>query len=122
MTVAFSLMVFAYGQSCTLLPGFTPSTLANGVSKIAFQIPEATFTQSCTQAQGTIVCDNGTVTNGNIYKYPSCINHTWANCTTPLVANHLEYKTLYKAGTSTYTQNCSQLSQSLQCLNGIFTG
>lgn len=122
MTVAFSLMAFAYGQSCTLLPGFTPSTLVNGVSRIAFQIPEATFTQSCADAQWTIVCDNGTVTNGNIYKYPSCIPHMRSGCTTPVVANHLEYKTLYKASTSNYTQNCSQLSKSLQCLNGIFTG
>jgi len=34
----------------------------------------------------------------------------------------LEHKTLYKAGTANYTQNCNQLSQSLQCLNGAFTG
>jgi hypothetical protein len=51
MTLAFSLMAFAYGQSCTLLPGFTPNTLVNGVSRTAYQIPEATFTQSCEDAQ-----------------------------------------------------------------------
>lgn len=122
MTLAFSLMAFAYGQSCTLLPGFTPNTLVNGVSRTAYQIPEATFTQSCEDAQWSIFCDNGTVTNGNIYKYPSCITHTWTGCAIPVVANHLEHKTLYKAGTANYTQNCNQLSQSLQCLNGAFTG
>lgn len=97
MTVAFSLLAFAYGQSCTLLPGFSPSTLANGVSRTAYQVPEATYTQSCADAMGTITCDNGTVINGNTYKYPSCIAHTWSGCTNPTAA-HLEYKPRYKLG------------------------
>ncbi len=122
MTAAISLIAFAHGQSCTLLPGFTPNTLTNGVSRTAFMIPEATYTQSCNDAQGTITCDNGTLIGGNTYRYPSCIPHTRAGCTTPTGANHLEYRTLYKAGSSTYTQSCNQLSQSLQCLNGVFTG
>lgn len=122
MTLAFSFVAFAQAQSCTLLPGFVPNILIDGVSRTAYQIPEATYTQSCLEAQGTIRCDYGTLVDGNIFKYPSCIPHTRSNCTTPTLANHLEYKTLYKASQSTYTQTCQQLSQTLQCLNGIFTG
>ena len=121
MAIAFALVAFAHGQNCTLLPGWTPSTLMNGQSKTWYQISEATFTQSCTGAVWIITCVNGSVANGNIFKYPSCIPHTRANCTTPTGANHLEYRTLYKLAQATYTQTCQQLSQNLQCLNWIFT-
>lgn len=47
MTIAFSFIAFAYGQSCTLLPGWTPSVLADGQSRTGYQINEATYTQSC---------------------------------------------------------------------------
>ncbi len=122
MTFAFLFFAAAHGQSCTLLPWFSPSTLANGVSRIAYEIPQATYTKSCTQAMGSISCDNGVVINGNIYKYMSCIPHDREDCTTPTPANHLEYKTLYKAAQSTSTQSCLALGQSLQCLDGVFTG
>ncbi len=122
MTIFFSFIMFAYGQSCQLLPGWNPSTLADGQSRTWYQIQEATFTQSCTQAAWTITCISWSVANGNVFVYPSCTPHTWANCTTPTGANHLQYRTLYKANYNTYTQSCQQLSQSLQCLNGIFTG
>lgn len=121
MTIVFSFIAFAYGQSCTLLPGWSPSVLADGQSRTWYQISEATYTQSCTWSVGTITCISGTVAYGNIFKYPSCIPHTWANCTTPTGANHLQYRTLYKAGTASYTQTCQQLSQNIQCLNGVFT-
>ena len=121
MAIAFALVAFAHGQNCTLLPGWTPSTLMNGQSRTGYQFPEATFTQSCTGAVWIITCVNGSVANGNIFKYPSCIPHTRANCTTPTGANHLEYRTLYKLAQATYTQTCQQLSQNLQCLNWIFT-
>ncbi|MEI6774554.1 MAG: hypothetical protein WCL18_07400 [bacterium] len=80
-------------------------------------MPEATLTQSCTGTVGTITCVSGSVAYGNIFKYPSCIPHTWANCTTPTGANHLEYRILYKLSQATYTQTCQQLSQNLQCRN-----
>ncbi len=121
MTIAFSLVAFAYGQSCNLLPGWSPSTLADGQSRTGYQINEATYTQSCDAAAGTITCTNWVLNNGNTFKFASCIPHVRNNCTTPLTGNHLEYKTLYKASQATYTQSCQQLSQSLQCLNGIFT-
>lgn len=121
MTIAFSFIAFTYGQSCTLLPGWTPFTLADGQSRTGYQISEATYTQSCTWSVGIITCISGSVAYGNVFKYPSCIPHTWANCTTPTGANHLEYKRLYTAWVATYTQTCQQLSQNLQCLNGIFT-
>lgn len=121
MTIAFSLVAFAHGQSCTLLPGWTPAILADGQSRTWYQVSEATYTQSCTGSVGSITCISWSVAYGNIFKYPSCIPHTRANCTTPTGANHLEYKTLYKLSQATYTQTCQQLSQSLQCLNGIFT-
>ena len=114
-------MAVAYGQSCNLLPGRNPSTLADGQSRTGYQIPAATYTQSCAQAVGIITCISGSVANGNIYTYPSCTPHTWANCSSPTGANHLEYKTLYRAGQATFTQTCQQLSQNLQCLDGIFT-
>ncbi|MFA7298754.1 MAG: hypothetical protein WC010_03875 [Candidatus Absconditabacterales bacterium] len=124
MTIVFSLVAFAHGQSCQLLPGWTPSTLADGRSRTGYQIPDATYTQSCPSAFGMITCISGVIINngGNIFKYPSCTPHTWANCTTPTTANHLDYKTLYKSATNTYTETCQQLSQSLQCLNAVFTG
>ena len=56
MTLAFSLVAFAHGQSCQLLPGWSPSTLADGRSRTGYQIPEATYTQSCPSAFGTITC------------------------------------------------------------------
>ena len=121
MTIIFSLMAFAHGQNCTLLPGWNPSTLMNWQSRTGYQVSEATFTQSCTGAAWLITCVNGSIANGNIFKYPSCIPHTRANCTTPTGANHLEYRTLYTLAQATYTQTCQQLSQSLQCLNWIFT-
>lgn len=121
MTIAFSFIAFAHGINCTLLPWFSPSTLTNGVSRIAYEIPEASYTKSCAQAMGSITCDNGVVTNGNIYKYPSCITHEWDDCTTPVMADHLQYKTLYKSAQSNYTQSCLALSQSLQCLDWVFT-
>lgn len=123
MTIAVSLFAFAYAQNCSLLPTRSPyTTLADGHSRTWFSIPEATYTQSCYQSLGTITCVSGSVANGEIYKYASCIPHAWNNCTTPTVANHLEFKVLYKASTATYTQTCQQLSQNLQCLNGVFTG
>jgi len=121
MTIGFSLVAFAHGQNCTLLPWWNPSTLIDGQSRTGYQITEATYSQSCTGAAGQITCISWSVANGNIYKYPSCIPHTWANCTTPTGANHLEYRTLYKAATASYFQTCQQLSQSLQCLNWVFT-
>lgn len=121
LILAFAFITFAHGQNCTLLPGWSPSTLADGQSRTGYKIQEATYTQSCDTSVGTITCISGSIANGNIYKYPSCIPHNWANCTTPTTANHLEYKTLYKSNTNSYTQNCQQLSQSLQCLNGVFT-
>lgn len=48
MTVAFSLVAFAYGQNCNLPLGWSPSTLADGQSKTGYAVPEATYTQSCT--------------------------------------------------------------------------
>ena len=123
MTIAFSLVAFAHGQSCQLLPWWSPNTLADGRSRTGYQIPEATYTQSCPETFGMITCISGTIINngGNIFKYPSCIPHMWSNCTTPMAANHLEYKTLYKANHNTLTQSCQQLSQSLQCLDTHFT-
>ncbi len=121
MTIIFSLIAFAHGQTCHLLPGWTPSTLADGQSRTGYQVNQATYTQSCTGSAGIITCISGTVDNGNIFKYPSCIPHTWANCTSPTIANHLDYKTLYTLWTATYTQTCQQLSQNLQCLDGHFT-
>ena len=121
MTIAFSLVAFAYGQSCTLLPGWNPSTLADGQSRTGYQVAEATYAQSCTASAGLITCISGNVANGNTFKYPSCIPHTWANCTTPTGANHLEYRMLYKSAQATFTQTCQQISQNLQCLNGVFT-
>lgn len=121
MTIAFSLVAFTYGQSCTLLPGWNPSVLPDDQSRTWYQVNEATYTKSCTGSLGTITCISGSVANGNIFRYPSCIPHTWANCTTPTGANHLEYRTLYKEGIATYTQTCQQLSQNLQCLNWVFT-
>lgn len=56
MTVAFSLVAFAYGQNCNLLPGWSPSTLTDGQSRTGYQIDEATFTQSCTGSLGLITC------------------------------------------------------------------
>lgn len=121
MTIAFSLVAFAHGQNCNLLPGWSPSVLVDGQSRTGYQIPEATFSQTCAQAAGQISCVSGSVANGNIFKYRSCTPHTRNNCTTPTTANHLQYKTLYKSNQNTYTQNCQQLSQSLQCLNWTFT-
>lgn len=121
MTIAFSLLAVAYGQNCTLLPGRSPSTLADGQSRTGYQVSAATYTQSCTGSVGLITCISGSVVNGNIFKYPNCTPHTRANCTTPTGANHLEYKNLYKTATATYTQSCLQLSQNLQCLDGHFT-
>ena len=121
MTVAFSLVAFAYGQNCNLPLGWSPSTLADGQSKTGYAVPEATYTQSCTWSAAIVTCISWSIANINTYKYPSCIPHTRANCTTPTGANHLEYRTLYKANHNTYTQTCQQLSQSLQCLNGAFT-
>ncbi len=127
LLASFAIMIlaflsFAYGQNCTLLPWFSPSILINGDSRTAYSIPEATYTQSCEDARGTITCTNWTVINGNTYKYPNCIDHTWSNCTSPTWANHLEYRRLYSAWTATYTQSCWDLSKNLQCLNGVFTG
>ena len=121
MMMFFALVAFAHGQNCTLLPWWNPSVLIDGQSKTGYQVPEATFTQSCTGSVGVITCISGSIANGNVFKYQSCIPHTRANCTTPTWANHLEYRTLYKLAQSTYTQTCQQLSQNLQCLNGIFT-
>jgi len=121
MTIAFSLVAFAHGQSCNLLVWRSPSTLADGQSRTGYKVNEATFTQSCTGSAGLITCISGSVANGNIFKYPSCIGHSWSGCMMPTGANHLEYRTLYKLGTATYTQTCQQLSQSLQCFNWVFT-
>lgn len=121
MTMIFVTMAFAYGQSCQLLPGWSPSTLGDGQSRTGYQIPKATFTQSCTWTAWLITCISGSVANGNVFTYPSCIPHTWTGCSTPTGANHLQYKTLYKLNHNTFTQTCQELSQSLQCLNGVFT-
>ena len=96
--------------------------LADGQSRTGYSVNEATYTQSCTGSRAIITCVSGSIANINTYKYPSCIPHTRANCTSPTGANHLEYKTLYKASTNNFTETCQQLSQSLQCLNGVFTG
>lgn len=123
MTIAVSLFAFAYAQNCSLLPTRSPyTTLADGHSRTWYSIPEATYTQSCHESLGTITCVSGSVAYGDTYKYASCIPHTWTGCTTPTVANHLDFKVLYKAASATYTQSCQQLSQNLQCLNGVFTG
>ena len=122
VAMIFSFVAFAHGQNCTLLPGFSPSTLTNGDARTAYSIPEATYTQSCEDARWAITCTNGTVINGNIYKYGTCIEHTRNNCTTPTGALHLGYAYLYSANTATYTQSCDELKQNLQCLNGVFTG
>ena len=122
MITAISLVAFAHGQNCTLLPGWNPSTLVDGQSRTWYQISEASYTQSCAAAAGTITCINGSIANGNTFKYPSCVPHTWANCTTPIAATHLDYKVLYKLPQATYTQTCQQLSQNLRCINGVFTG
>jgi hypothetical protein len=47
----FSFIAFAHGQNCTLLPGFSPSTLTNGDARTAYSIPEATYSQSCEDAK-----------------------------------------------------------------------
>ena len=47
MTIAFSLVAFAHGQNCNLLPGWSPSVLADGQSKTGYMISGATYTQSC---------------------------------------------------------------------------
>ena len=114
--------VFAYAQDCQLLAWWSPATLTNGHSLTGYSSPDATYTQSCTGLQGIITCNNGTLTNGNTYRYQSCTPHTWANCSTPRTGNHLENKLLYKLSQATYTQTCQQVSQSFQCLNGSFTG
>jgi len=121
MITAISLFAFVQAQNCTLLPGFSPATLADGQSRTGYQINEASYTQSCAAAAGTITCISGSIANGNTFKYPSCVSHTWANCTTPVAATHLQYKVLYKLPQATYTQTCQQLSQNLRCLNGVFT-
>lgn len=118
----FSFVAFAHGQNCTLLTGFSPSTLNNGNTISAYSIPEASYTKSCEEAKGNITCTNGSVINGNIYKYANCTEHTRNNCTTPIAAEHLEYKYLYSANTGSYTKSCGQLRQMLQCLHGVFTG
>jgi len=56
VTIAVSLIAFAYGQNCTLLPGRTPSTLADGQSRTGYQVNEATYSQSCTDSVGLITC------------------------------------------------------------------
>lgn len=124
MTIAFSLVAFTYAQSCQLLPGRNPSTLADGQSRTGYKISEATYTQSCDQAAGQITCINGNIINnlGNIYKYASCTPQIWDDCTTPIGADHLEFKTLYRANHNSLTQSCQQLGQNLQCLDGVFTG
>ncbi|MCX6823685.1 MAG: hypothetical protein NT085_00965 [candidate division SR1 bacterium] len=124
MTIAFALVAFAHGQSCHLLPGWNPSTLADGQSRTGYQISAATYTQSCADSLGIITCVSGSIANnlGNVYPYASCTPHIRGNCTTPIAALHLEYKTLYKANHNSLTQTCQQLSQSLQCLDSHFTG
>ena len=48
MTIAFSFVAFAHGQSCALLPTWAPLTsLADGQSKTGYMISGATYTQSC---------------------------------------------------------------------------
>ena len=56
MTIAFVFVAFAHGQSCQLLPGWNPSTLADGASRTGYQIPAATYTQSCADSVGIITC------------------------------------------------------------------
>ena len=123
MTIAFVFVAFAHGQSCHLLPGWNPSTLADGASRTGYQIPAATYTQSCADSVGIITCVSWSIANnlGNVYPYASCTPHIWGNCTTPIAALHLDYKTLYKANHNSLTQTCQQLSQSLQCLDSHFT-
>lgn len=121
LIMIFSLAAVSYAQNCILPMGRSPSTLTDGQSKTGYSIAEATYTQSCTWSKALVTCISWSIANINTYKYPSCIPHTWANCTTPTGANHLEYKILYKSLTNTYTQTCQQLSQNLQCLNGVFT-
>jgi len=123
MTILFLFVTFAYGQNCTLPLGWGSPTLANGQSRTWYQITWATYTQTCTGAAALLTCTNWVISPDiNTFKYASCTPHTWANCTSPTGANHLQYRTLYKANQNTYTQTCQQLSQSLQCLDGTFTG
>ncbi len=119
----FSLIAVASAApNCTLLPWWIPSTLQDWHSLTGYSNTQATYTQSCSQLVGTITCVSWTVVNGNTYKYPSCTPHTWANCTSPVSANHLAYKILYKIGQATPTFSCQQASQNFQCINWAFTG
>jgi len=110
-------------QTCQLLPTFGLPPLTDGASITGYRLPEANYTESCDQLQGILYCRNGSLGNaGNTYKYPTCIPHTWKNCTGPTGANHLEWKFLYTADTATYTQDCRSLSKNFQCIDGKFTG
>jgi len=122
ITMILWLITFAYAQNCTLPLGWTPATLTDGQSRTGYYLSGATFTQSCAQSAALLRCTSGSISPSiNIFKYPSCTQQTWANCTTPTQANHLEYRLLYRSPTNTHTQTCQQLSQNLQCLNGVFT-
>ncbi|HCB51841.1 TPA: hypothetical protein DEP21_04740 [Patescibacteria group bacterium] len=95
----------------------------DGDAVTGYRLAEATYTESCDQLKGTLYCINGSLGNaGNTYKYPTCIPHTWKNCTGPTGANHLEWKYLYKADTASYTEDCRTLSKQFQCIDGSFTG
>lgn len=113
---------FVFAQNCILPLWWTPSSLTDGQSRTWYYLSWATFTQSCAQSAALLKCTSGSISPSiNIFKYASCTQPTWANCTTPIAANHLETKLLYRSPSNTYTQTCQQLGQNLQCLNGIFT-
>lgn len=108
------------GNSCILPWG---SVLYDGESTTWWNINEATYTQSCDDAEGILTCDNGYIIGGqNIYTFASCTDYARSSCRTPSgkIIPHLAFTWFYSLNISTYTKTCSQSLANFQCIDGDF--
>lgn len=97
--------------------------LYHGKTISGWKINEATYTETCDSVLGILTCNNGVLEWGStIYKYWSCIPHTWKNCITSkgTPVDHLGYIDFYSFSESTYSKTCSQAQARFQCLDGKF--
>lgn len=107
-------------DSCTLPWGWT---LYHGESISWWKINQATYTETCASAVGTLTCNNWVIEGWRtIYKYASCVQPVWKNCTTNwgIPVKHLEYFDFYSLSESTYTTTCTESQARFQCLDWNF--
>jgi len=124
----FSIILFyGIGQAqlftwCSLPSWFDPSFIPENSIITWYSSETATMDSDCTKFKKNILCNVNYVDQINIYKYPSCEDKEWWNCTTDewVSTEHNESVMLYSSDKSTYDSSCNQLGEFAKCRDGSF--